>query len=95
LRKKAVCVDLDNKLACNNVLSILTSDDLGQHDLATNCQQWQVGINGFIEALTENDMLTPFMIPENFNIDNPTSLSGPFTNILVDFHKVSGERVQL
>ena len=94
-RKKAVCVALDNKLACNNVLSILTSDDLGKHDLATDCQQWQVGINGFIDVLTEHDMLTPFMIPEKFDIDDPTSLSGPFTNLLVDFHKVSDERVQL
>ena len=94
-QKRLVCVALDNKLACNNVLSILNSADLEKHDLATDCQQWQVGINGFIEVLTENDMLTPFMIPEKFDIDDPTSLSGPFTNILVDFHKVSDESVQL
>ena len=60
-QKRAVCVALDNKLACNNVLSILTSDDLGKHDLATDCQQWQVGIKSLKKVLAENDMLVPFL----------------------------------
>jgi len=94
-RKKTVCVALENKLACNNVLSILNSSDLETHNLATGCQQWQAGISGLIDVLTEHDMLAPFMVPAEFEIDDPTKLAGPFTNILVDFHKVSDGKIQL
>ena len=36
-RKKTVTVALSDKLACNNVLGIITADDLGKHDLAADC----------------------------------------------------------
>ena len=94
-RKKTVTVALTDKLACNNVLSIITSDDLGKHDLAADCQQWQVAIRSFKRVLTENDMMTPFMVPSKFDINDPTKTRGPFTNLLDDFHKISDEIAQL
>ena len=46
-RKKTVTVALDDQLACNNILSLITAGGVDKHDLAADCQQWQVGINGF------------------------------------------------
>ena len=31
-----------------------------------------------------NDMLTPFMIPHEFDVDHPTVIRGPFTNIVLE-----------
>ena len=94
-RKKIVTVALTDKLACNNVLSIITSDDLGRHDLAVDCSQWQVAIRGFKRVLIENDMMTPFMIPSKFDINDPSVIQGPFTSLLDDFHKIPDELAQL
>jgi len=90
-QKKTVTVALPNKLACNNVLSIITADDIAKHDLAADCQQWQVGINSLKKVLIENDMMTPFSIPATFDSDDSMKLTGPFTNMIVDFHKITDE----
>jgi len=37
-------------------------------------------------------MLTPFMIPHEFDVDHPTVIRGPFTNIVENFHEVTLER---
>ena len=93
-RKKTVTVALDDQLACNNILSLITAGGVDKHDLAADCQQWQVGINGFKKVLIENDMLTPFLIPARFDLDDPALTAGPFTNLIVDFHKISDETAQ-
>ena len=36
-------------------------------------------------------MMTPFGIPVTFNLDDSTKLTGPFTNMIVDFHKITDE----
>ena len=38
-RRHAVTVALTNKLACNNMLSLVSSDDVGKHNLVADCQQ--------------------------------------------------------
>ena len=91
----AVALALEDKLTCNNVLSIITSEDIDKHNLAIDCQQWQVGINGFKTVLVANDMLTPFLIPATFDLDDPTLMAGSFTNLSVDFHKISYDTTQL
>ena len=45
--------------------------------------------------LCEKDMLTPFMIPEQFNLNDTALTQGPFTNLIGIFDKISDERVQL
>ena len=40
-------------------------------------------------------MLTPYLIPETFDLDDPTLTKGPFTNLIDDFHVVSDEKAQL
>ena len=94
-RKKAVTAAMSDKLACNNVLSLISADDVEKHNLAADCQQWQIGLRSFKKVLTENDMLTPYLIPETFDLDDPTLTKGPFTNLIDDFHAVSDEKAQL
>ena len=31
---------MTDKLACNNVLGLITAGDIAAHDLAADCQQW-------------------------------------------------------
>ena len=38
-QKKIVTASMTDKLACNNVLSLITADDIAAHDLAADCQQ--------------------------------------------------------
>ena len=42
--KKIVTASMTDKLACNNVLSLITADDIAAHDLAADCQQRQRGL---------------------------------------------------
>ena len=70
-------------------------DGVEKHNLAADCQQWQIGLRSFKKVLTENDMITPYLIPETFDLDDPTLTKGPFTNLIDDFHAVSDEKAQL
>ena len=80
---------MSHKLSCSNVTSLLTSTDLSNHNIAADCQKWQEGLCGFEEILRQNDMLTPFLIPAEFDIDDPSKLCGPFTNLITDFKEIS------
>ena len=93
-RKKIVTASMTDKLACNNVLSLITADDIAAHDLAADCQQWQRGLRSFKRVLMDNDMITPFLIPTQFDIDDPSKLNGPFINLIDDFHKISDGEAQ-
>jgi len=84
-----VAVALLDKLCANNVLSIIASDDVGKHDLAADCQQWQVGLWGLRKVFHANDMLSPFLVPRVFGVKDVTLLKGPFTNILDNFLQIS------
>ena len=86
---------MSDKLACNNVLSLVLADDIEKHNLAADCQQWQIGLRSFKKALTGHDMLTPYLIPATFDLGDPTSTKGPFTNLIDNFHTVSDEKAQL
>jgi len=55
-RKKVLVVTLSDRLCATNVLSIIMSDDIGKHDLAADCQPWQVGLWGLRKVLRENVM---------------------------------------
>ena len=59
---------MTDKLACNNVLSLITADDIAARDLAADYQQWQRGLRSLKRVLMDNDMITPFMIPTQFDI---------------------------
>ena len=82
------------KLACNNVLSLITADDIAAHDLAANCQQWQRGLRSLKRVLMDNDMITPFLIPTTFDLNDPSKINGPFINIIDEFHKIPDEEAQ-
>ena len=86
---------LSKNLACNNVLSLISFNDVDKHDLVANYQQWQVGIRSFKKALGENDMLTPFLIPEQFKLDDMSLTRVPSTNLIDDFHKIPNKKAQL
>ena len=78
------------------MFSLISSDDIDKHNLAADCQQWEVGIRSLKKVLPENDMLTPFLIPEQFDLDDTSSTRGPFTsNLIDDFHNIPDEKAQL
>ena len=85
---------MTDKLACNNVLSLIIADDIAAHNLAADCQQWQRGLRSLKRVLMDNDMITPFMIPTQFDIDDPSKLNGPFINLIDDFHKIPDKGAQ-
>ena len=75
---------MTDKLSCNNVLSLITADDIAAHDLAADCQQWQ----RLKRVLMDNDTITQFLIPTQFDIDDPSKLNGPLINLIDNFHKI-------
>ena len=89
-RKKIVCVALSDTLKCNDVIGIVTTDDLDKFDIASACGVWQTGLSGLRKRLLENDMLVPFMIPDEFDLSSG-KVSGNFTNLLDDFKSISLE----
>ena len=90
-RRRAVCVALDDELCCNNVLSLLTQDDISNHDIASDCQKWQSAIRGFTKRCETNDMITPFLIPARFSENDPSSVRGPFISLLTHFSTIEEE----
>ena len=71
---------------------MLTSDDPVDLDFAEDAQQYQVSLR-IMEVLRRNDCYSPFMIPEGFNLDDPSSISGPFINFLEEPTCVLEEKV--
>ena len=87
-REKAVVQSLSTKLACSNVMRLVMSDDLSKHDIAADCIQSQNGIQALRKVLIKNDMLAPFLVPSEFDVDDPTKTKGPFIDITIDPHLV-------
>jgi hypothetical protein len=87
-REYAVVKALDVKLTCTNVLSILETNKRGKHDVATDCQSWQRGLQAFKSVCHDNDMLTPFSIPTEFDVNDPSKTRGPFISLLDNFHDI-------
>ena len=77
------------------MLSLISSDDDDKHNLAADCQQWQVGIGSFKKMLAQNDMLPPFLIPEHFDLDEMSFTRGPVTNLIDGFHDTPDGKAQL
>ena len=92
--KKAVVKALPDKLSCSDVLNIFTSEDLSSHDISKSCRNYQAEIRGFKNVIVENDMMTPFMIPTTFDIDDPSQLSGPFRNLIDNFPNIPYEECE-
>ncbi len=90
--KKAVTqTKVYHKLACSNITSLMTSADVGKHNIADDCQQWQDSLREYGDILHQNDMTTLFMIPTEFDINDTTKIKGPYINLLTDFDKISIE----
>lgn len=82
-RKKVATAPLTDKLACSNVLSLLTSESLDEDALVKDNQNWQTSIRGLQMRLREHDMLGPFKIPTTF-LDDGTVIEDPFRNLFDD-----------
>ena len=54
----------------------------------------QASIQGFKDRLGRNDMETPFIIPAKFELGNPNSTQGPYTNLLVSYNLLTIEQVK-
>ena len=80
-RRRVVTKKFSDKLVCNNVLHLITLDDFGKHDFTADCQQWQVGLRSFKKLLCANEMLTSFLIPEIFYLNDSTLTQGPSINL--------------
>ena len=78
---------MSHKLSSSNVTTLVTSADVGKHNIADNCQQWQNSLQEYKEVMRQNDMLTPFMVLTEFDINNTTKIKGPFISMLTDFDK--------
>ena len=87
--KKAVVKALHDKLACSDVLGILISDDLSDHDIFKPRKNYQNDLHGFKKVVVENDMMAPIMIPATFDLNDPCKLSAPYTNLIDNFPFVS------
>ena len=85
---------MTDKLACNNVFSLITAADITAHDLAANSQQRQRGIRSFKKVLIDNNILNPFLIPATFDLDVPSKINYPFINLIDKFHKIHDEEAQ-
>ena len=86
---------LDVELGCINILSLLSHDGVANHDFSTDCQKHQVALRGFNKRCAQNDMTTPFFIPDKFDEHDPASAqNGPFVNLLKDFSQISDEKAQ-
>ena len=91
-RKKIVTQPLKSKLTCNNALSVLSAEDSANFDVAKECITWQNGLRELEEIAQSNDMLGPFMIPEQFDLTSPT-VSCNFNSLIEHFSKFTIEEV--
>ena len=94
-QEKMVVKALPHKLACKNAIRLIMAEDVAKHDIAKECQQWQVGLRAFREELVKNDMLTPFLVPTEFDVNDPSKTRGPFRDLTEDFHLVTLDEAKL
>ncbi len=92
--EKLVVKALPDKLKCSNALNLIVAEDVSKHNIAADWQQWQNGIKTFSDVLEKNDMKSPFFIPTEFAVDDPTKTKEPFIDLTKDFHFVTDERVR-
>ena len=93
-RKRYVTVELPTKFKCNKVLSLLNNDDVAGHDIGTECQTMQASIQGFKDRLGRSDMETPFIVPAKFELGDPNSTQGPYTNLLDSYNLLTIDKVK-
>ena len=92
-REQLIVKKLPVTLGVSQIMKMLASDDPEDFNIAVDAQQHQIGLRALREVLYENDMRSPFMIPTSFNLDDPSSVSGPFINILEEPDRVPLEVV--
>ena len=78
-------VNLESKFTLSNDIGIITSEDLSKHNIAEDCMQWQDAHRGFADAIKRNDMIQPFLVPDQFNLDKSSMVSSSFANVIEDF----------
>ena len=89
-RKKMVTEKLDVALGVNSAISMLTNEDVANHDLATDCQSSQVALRALTQRCVQHDMIAPFTVALSFDEDNPVSANvGPYLNILTDYEEIT------
>ena len=76
----------------SRVFSIVTSDNLDQLNLATECISYQASLHGYCVYLEKHDMLPPFMIPTSFDAETGR-ISGEFIPLLDCYHQILPEKV--
>ena len=85
-----MCIELDTKLSCLNLSSLLSSNAIEKHDIADDCANWQKGVKSFKDHAHKYDLESVFLVPLQFDRGNPV---GPFVNLLDNFQNISDTQV--
>jgi len=94
LKTKQVVVEkIPGGLGVSKIMQVLASNNPEEFDLAVDAQAHQVSLRTLRDVFYANDMVTPFMIPEYFDLDDPSSVKGPFINLLETPTLVPDEKV--
>jgi len=75
---------LPGGLGVSEIIKALESDNPDDLNIAVDAQSYQVCLRNFHEKCYKEDMVTPFEIPAYFDEDDPGTVEGPFTNILLN-----------
>ena len=89
--KEKICVALTPKLACSDILKIITTTKLEEFDIAKASHQWQYALQTVEEHLRKYDLQAIFLIPDSFVICDADSVRNArnYTNILTNWCSVS------
>ena len=98
--RKTVCVAIKPGFVSNSVICIMSQNEIDTHDIAMECQQWQLALTSFAKWVARFDMLAPFQMPSTFDssfFDHPDKVlkTTSFINILDNWRNLTPDTVYL
>ena len=98
--RKTVCVAIKPGFVSNSVIRIMSQNEIDTHDIAMECQQWQLALTSFAKRVALFDMLAPFQMPSTFDssfFDYPDKVlkTTSFINILDNWRNLTPDTVYL
>lgn len=91
--KQVVVKKVPGGLGVSKIMQVLASNNPAEFNLAVDAQTHQVSLRTLRDVFYGHDMVTPFMIPKHFDLDDPSSVKGPYVNLLETPTLISDEKV--
>jgi hypothetical protein len=89
--KRNIVKALTDKLATPDILNVILCD-IEKHNIADDCKQWQTAIRALKKVLVENDMMTIFNIPLEYDPNNVRTLvKADYTCLIDNFNNISDD----